>query len=60
MREIKSAPFGFITTGNDKCVRVWTLSGEMIGDINLVKEKTRMDQWNFRYDWAEKKKKQLK
>jgi|LakMenEpi03Aug12_release.lakeMendotaPanAssembly.Ray.scaffolds.fasta_scaffold4238961_1 hypothetical protein len=47
IRPIKIEPFGFISTGNDKFVKVWSEVGECTGTINLVKEITQLDKWKF-------------
>lgn len=36
IKSIKVHPFGFISTSNDKHVKVWTQEGELCGNINLI------------------------
>lgn len=53
-------PFGFVTCGIDKFIRVWSQQGSMVGEINLLKEKTRLITWKFGFDWKAKKRDELK
>ena len=55
IRPIRQHPFGFVTCGNDKFIRVWSQQGAMVGEINMIKEKTRLVDWKFGFDWKEKK-----
>jgi hypothetical protein len=55
LREIEVDPFGFVTTGEDKHVRVWSKTGELWGDIDLLREKVHLELWNFPYNWHKNK-----
>lgn len=46
-------PLSFITCSLDKHVKVWSLSGELLGDINLVKLGN--NYWKFPFDWVKNK-----
>ena len=46
---------GLISTSDDKHVKVWSTAGVLLGDINLVHEKVRLDKWDFKFDWAKAK-----
>ena len=59
IRPIRSKPFGFITCGVDKFIRVWSQQGSMVGEINLLKEKTRLVEWKFGFNWHEKKQQEV-
>jgi len=50
LREIRCSPFGFISTGMDKHVKVWSLFGECWGDIFLVRESFEK-RWCFPFNW---------
>lgn len=56
IRTIKIEPFGFLTCGNDKFVRVWSQWGSKVGEINLIQESTSLSEWKFGYDWERKRK----
>jgi hypothetical protein len=45
IKAINVHPFGFISTSQDKHVKVWTQEGELCGNINLICEMTRLDNW---------------
>lgn len=51
-------PFGFITTSNDKHVKIWSLFGQCWGDINLLKESYEKN-WSFPFKWEEKRNKEV-
>lgn len=40
----------FITCGEDRYIRVWTLGGIQLSQINIVDPN--LTQWNFPYDWT--------
>ena len=44
-----------MTCGNDKFVRIWSKWGQKVGEINLIKENTKLDEWRFGYNWAAKR-----
>ena len=46
-------PQSFITCSLDKHVKVWSLEGELLGDINLVKLGN--NYWKFPFDWVKNK-----
>ena len=45
-------PLGFITGSIDKHVKIWSLLGELWGDLRIVGEDP-VHYWNFPYDWKE-------
>ena len=51
VREIECHPFGFITTSQDKHVKVWSTWGVLWGDIYLPKENYDKN-WLFPFDWS--------
>jgi hypothetical protein len=51
---------GLISTSDDKHVKVWSTAGVLLGDINLVHEKVRLDKWDFKFDWAKAKRNQMR
>ena len=51
VRPIKIKPYGYVTCGNDKFVRVWSQWGTKVGEINLIKEGTNLSNWRFGYNW---------
>jgi len=51
IQPIRVAPFGFVSTSADKHVKVWSEEGQVMGDISLVKEITRLSEWKFAFDW---------
>jgi hypothetical protein len=51
---------GLISTSDDKHVKVWSVTGQLLGDINLVHEKVKLDKWDFKFDWAKAKRNQLR
>ena len=55
IRRINVEPYGYATCGNDKYVRIWSKSGVKVGEINLIKENTKLNDWRFGFDWAQKK-----
>ena len=59
MREIPHHPWGLVSTSEDKHVRVWSYKGDLVGDINLVHEKVKLDKWDFQFDWANSKRQQM-
>jgi len=50
---------GFITTGDDKKVRVWSIEGDLWGIIDLCQENFTAKSWNFPYNWQQSKKDQM-
>lgn len=46
-------PQSFITCSLDKHVKIWSLEGELLGDINLVKLGN--NYWKFPFDWVKNK-----
>jgi len=46
-------PLSFISCSIDKHVKVWSLEGELLGDINLVKFGNNF--WKFPFDWVRNK-----
>ena len=50
MREIKILPYGFITSSADKHIKIWSLNGQLWGDIYLSKENYDKN-WCFPYNW---------
>ena len=46
-------PLSFVTCSLDKHVKVWSLEGELLGDINLVKLGNNF--WKFPFDWVKNK-----
>lgn len=40
----------FLTCGEDRFIRIWTLGSKMLCQINIVNPS--LTQWNFPYDWA--------
>ena len=53
-----SSPDGVITCSHDRHVKLWSLKGEMWGDINLLKENYDK-QWVYPFDWSEKQEEEL-
>jgi len=51
-------PEGLVTCASDKHVIVWSLMGEMWGDINLMKENIDK-KWTYPFDWSEKKEQEI-
>ena len=54
MKMIKVEKFGvegFITSGDDKKVKIWSGVGEMWGSIDLLRERVRVVDWKFPYKW---------
>jgi WD40 repeat protein len=47
-------PHGILTCSTDRHVKLWSLDGELWGDINLLKENTDK-MWTYPFDWSEKK-----
>lgn len=47
-------PDGIITCSVDKHVKLWSLEGELWGDIYLMKEKYDK-KWKYPFDWLQKK-----
>ena len=39
-------------------MKLWSLDGQMWGDINLMKE-TYDKQWSYPFDWSEKKEQEI-
>lgn len=60
IRRINVEPYGYATCGNDKYVRIWSKSGVKVGEINLIKENTKLSDWKFGFDWAQKKREEEK
>ena len=56
IRSINVEPFGYVTCGNDKYVRIWSQFGNKVGEINLIKEGTNLNNWKFGFDWQQKRK----
>ena len=50
-------PSCLISCGIDKHVKIWTLEGDILGDINLGRLGNRL--WNFPYDWMHAKLQEL-
>lgn len=48
-----------MTSGNDKFVKVWSKNGYKVGEINLIKEGTKLNNWKFGFDWNRKKEEDL-
>jgi len=46
-------PVSFISCSIDKHVKIWSLEGEILGDINLVKLGN--NYWRFPFDWVKNK-----
>jgi WD40 repeat protein len=46
-------PPSFISCSPDKRVKIWSLAGELIGDLNLVKLGSNI--WKFPFDWVKYK-----
>lgn len=55
IRRINVEPYGYITCGVDKFVRIWSKWGMKVGQINLIKESTKLENWRFGYDWEKKR-----
>jgi hypothetical protein len=53
IKAINVDPFGFISTSQDKHVKLWTEEGDLCGDINLIKEMTSLENWKFGFDWEQ-------
>ncbi len=51
-------PNGIVTCSIDKHVRLWSLDGELWGDINLMKENCDK-KWTYPFDWTDKKEKEI-
>ena len=51
IRRINVKPFGYTTCGNDKFVRIWSQWGNKVGEINLIKEGTNLNNWKFGFNW---------
>lgn len=47
-----------MTCSPDKHVKLWSMNGELWGDINLMKENYDK-QWSYPFDWSEKKVKEI-
>ena len=61
MSEINVAQLhGFVTTGDDKKVRIWSKKGQLWGCLDLLKEKVSNDRWHFPYSWKSNKMDQMK
>ena len=45
-------PLGFVSGSIDRHVKVWSLTGELWGDLKVVGEYP-LVTWNFPYDWKE-------
>ena len=43
-------PLGFVTGSLDKHIKVWSIYGELWGDLNIVNDYP-IIQWNFPYSW---------
>ena len=41
-------------------MRIWSRWGTKVGEINLIKENTKLNEWKFGYNWADKKLKEQK
>ena len=59
IRPIKTHPFGFVSCGVDKWIKVWSRQGTVVGEINLLRENTKLNSWKFGYDWGKKKHEEL-
>ncbi len=46
-------PLCLVSCGQDKHVKLWSVSGELLGDINLGRLGTRL--WRFPFDWVQHK-----
>jgi hypothetical protein len=46
-------PLGLITCSIDKHVKIWSLKGELWGDIYLLKE-SYDKKWAFPFEWKKK------
>lgn len=46
-------PLCLVSCGQDKHVKLWSVSGELLGDINLGRLGTRI--WKFPFDWIQHK-----
>lgn len=50
LNTVSSHTDSFLTCGEDKFFRIWTFSGKMLCQINIVNSE--LSRWNFQYDWA--------
>ena len=55
IRRINIEPYGYVTCGNDKFVKIWSKFGVMVGSINLIKESTKLANWKFGFDFKKKR-----
>lgn len=51
---------GFITTGDDKKVKLWSLDGEVWGSIDMLREKMKLVDWQFPHHDRYEKKEQMR
>jgi hypothetical protein len=47
VEEKKFSLQGFITSGDDKTVKIWNRNGELWGSIDLLREIVKRNDWKF-------------